>query len=48
MDPGYEQCAKKCMSTIRGLVDFSVGLVNFIHHLPNGQIMFSDFWFSNN
>ena len=38
-----KQNAKKVLSDSPGLVDFSVGLVYFIHHLPNGQVNFWTF-----
>ena len=34
------QRAKKVVSDSPGLVDFAIGLVNFIFNLPNGQVMF--------
>ena len=34
------QCAKKAMSDSLGLVDFAIGLVNSVFHLPDGQVMF--------
>ena len=34
------QCAKKVMSDCPGLVDFAIGLVNFVLNLPNGQVKF--------
>ena len=33
-----DQGTKKFRSNIPGLVDFVVGLVEFILHLPNGQV----------
>ena len=38
----YLQCAKKVMSDSPGLVDFAIGLVIFVLHLPDGQVLF--FW----
>ena len=40
--PGFEQCAKKVESDSPGLVDFTIGLVNSVFNLPDGQVMF--FW----
>ena len=34
------QCAKKVVSDCPGLVDFAIGLVNFVLNLPNGQVKF--------
>ena len=34
------QCAKKVMSKSLGLVDFAIGLVNFVLNLPDGQTIF--------
>ena len=34
------QCAKKVVSDTPGLVDFSIGLVNSVFNLPDGQVMF--------
>ena len=34
------QRAKKVVSDSPGLVDFAIGLVNFVFNLPNGQVMF--------
>ena len=34
------QCAKKVVSNSPGLVDFAIGLVNSVLHLPNGQVLF--------
>ena len=34
-----DQCAKKVVSDSLGLVDFSIGLVNSVFNLPNGQVM---------
>ena len=34
------QCAKKVLFDSPGLVDFAIGLVNFVFNLPNGQVMF--------
>ena len=34
------QCAKTVVSDSPGLVDFAIGLVNSVFHLPNGQVMF--------
>ena len=34
--------AKKVVSSSPGLVDFAVGLVNFVLNLPNGQVKISD------
>ena len=34
------QCAKKMVSDCPGLVDFAIGLVNFVLNLPNGQVKF--------
>ena len=33
------QCAKKVVSDILGLVDFAIGLVNFVLNLPDGQVL---------
>ena len=35
-----QQCAKKVVSDSPGLVDFAIGLVNSVFHLPDGQVMF--------
>ena len=35
-----QQRAKKVVSDSPGLVDFAVGLVNFVLNLPNGQVTF--------
>ena len=34
------QRAKKVLSDSPGLVDFAIGLVNFVFNLPDGQVMF--------
>ena len=34
------QRAKKVVSDSPGLVDFSIGLVNSVFNLPDGQVMF--------
>ena len=34
------QCAKKVVSDSRGLVDFAIGLVNFVLNLSNGKVKF--------
>ena len=34
--------AKKVVSDSPGLVDFSIGLVNSVFNLPDGQVMFFD------
>ena len=34
------QCAKKVVSDCPGLVDFAIGLVNFVLNFPNGQVKF--------
>ena len=34
------QCAKKVVCDCPGLVDFAIGLVNFVLNLPNGQVKF--------
>ena len=34
------QCAKKVVSDSLGLVDFAVGLVNYVFKLPDGQVIF--------
>ena len=34
------QCAKKVMSYSLRLVDFTIGLVNYVLNLPDGQVMF--------
>jgi len=34
------QCAKKVVSDSPELVDFAIGLVNFVLDLPNGQLKF--------
>ena len=36
------QSAKKVVSDSPGLVDFAIGLVNYVFNLPDGQVMF--FW----
>ena len=36
------QRAKKVLSDSPGLVDFAIGLVNFVFNLPDGQVMFYD------
>ena len=33
------QCAKKVKSDILGLVDFAIGLVNFVLNLPDRQVL---------
>ena len=35
-----QQRAKKVVSNSRGLVDFAIGLVNFVLNLPDGQVKF--------
>ena len=35
-----KQCAKKVVSDSPGLVDFAIGLVNYVHNLPHGQVKF--------
>ena len=35
-----QQRAKKVLSDSLGLVDFAIGLVNFVFNLPDGQVMF--------
>lgn len=40
------QCAKKFLSNSPGLVDFPVGLVDFIHHLPDEQVTFWTFYYA--
>ena len=35
-----KQFAKKVLSDSPGLVDFSIGLVNSVLNLPDGQVMF--------
>ena len=35
-----KQRAKKVVSDSAGLVDFAIGLVNSVFHLPNGQLIF--------
>ena len=43
------QCAKKVMSDILRLVDFAIGLVNFVLNLPDGQVLcFGKFKLQNN
>ena len=32
------QCAKKVVSDSLGLVDFAIGLVNFVLNFPDGQV----------
>ena len=32
------QCTKKVVSESPGLVDFAIGLVNFVLNLPDGQV----------
>ena len=34
------QRAKKVVSDSLGLMDFVIGLMNSVFHLPNGQVMF--------
>ena len=34
------QHAKKVVSDSSGLVDFAIGLVNFVFNLPEGQVIF--------
>ena len=34
------QCAKKVVSDSLGLVDFAVGLVDYVFKLPDGQVIF--------
>ena len=34
------QRAKKVVSDSLGLMDFVIGLMNYVFHLPNGQVMF--------
>ena len=34
------QSAKKIVSDSPGLVDFAIGLVNFVFNLPDGQVKF--------
>ena len=34
--------AKKVVSGSPGLVDFAIGLVNYVFNLPNRQVMFSE------
>ena len=34
------QCAKKVVSNSSGLVDFAIGLVNFVLNLPDGQVKY--------
>ena len=34
------QRAKKVVSNSLGLMDFVIGLMNSVFHLPNGQVMF--------
>ena len=34
------QRAKKVVSDSLGLLDFAIGLVNFVFNLPDGQVMF--------
>ena len=34
------QHAKKVVSNSPGLVDFAIGLVNYVFILPNGQVMY--------
>ena len=36
----FMQRAKKVVSDSPGLVDFSIGLVNSVFNLPDGQVMF--------
>ena len=35
----YEQRAKKVVSNSLGLVDFAIGLMNYVLNLPDGQVM---------
>ena len=35
-----KQRAKKVVSDSAGLVDFAIGLVNYVFNLPNGQLIF--------
>ena len=37
---GLKQRAMKVVSDNPGLVDFAIGLVNSVVHLPNGQVVF--------
>ena len=34
------QCGKKVVSDSLGLVDFAIGLVNYVFKLPDGQVIF--------
>ena len=36
----YTEYVKKVVSNSRGLVDFTIGLVNSVFYLPDGQVMF--------
>ena len=36
----WDQHAKKVVSDIPGLVDFAIGLMNFVLNLPNGLVNF--------
>ena len=36
----HAQHAKKVVSDSQGLVDFAIGQVNSVFHLPNGQVRF--------
>ena len=36
------QRAKKVLSDSPGLVDFTIGLVNSVFNLPDGQVMFCE------
>ena len=33
-------CAKNVVSDNPGLVDFAIGLVNYVFNLPDGQVLF--------
>ena len=35
-----KQCAKTVVSDNPGLVDFAIGLVIFVHNLPDRQVLF--------
>ena len=36
----FRQLAKKVVSDSLGLEDFAIGLVIFVHNLPDGQVLF--------
>ena len=40
MEHCHDQCAKKVVSDSPWLMDFTIGLVNSVFNLPDGQVMF--------